>query len=127
MVRLDYLLRSVRSAGFDAVHAERQAASERGERDEPRARQSVPMNTDDALHQSTAKAKAHGMITAAGYKAIIKWRLCFNGALNADNSPWTPDEPRAINYDASGDEVGFDWLSVLFSASAFLNLVSSWC
>ena len=107
MTRLDYLLRSVRSVGFDALHAVQQHEAERddGVRRDDMTRRSVPMNTRDATHQDTAKAKAHDMITAAGYKAILKSRLCFNSALNADNSPWRPDEPRAINYDVSGDEV----------------------
>lgn len=110
MIRLDYLLRSVRSIGFDAAAA---AAAKRAVPDDnargakatAKGKRAVPMNKDDEVHAATAKAKAHDMITAPGYKAILKSRLQFNSALNADQSPWTPHEPDSINYNASGDEV----------------------
>ena len=110
MVWLGYLLRSVRSIGFDAAAA---AAAKRAvPGDDARAatatakgKRAAPTNKDDDVHAATAKAKAHDMITPPEYKAVLKSRLQFNSALNADQAPWTPHEPDSINYGTSGDEV----------------------
>lgn len=76
MIRLDYLLRSVRSIGFDAAAAAAAKRAVPGDNTHAakataKGKRAVPMNKDDEVHAATAKAKAHGMITAPGYKAIL--------------------------------------------------------